>query len=71
MPLLQKDFIVSEYQLMEGRAAGADAALLIAAALDDGTLRRLAAEAAGLGLAVLAEVHNRRELDRVLRRGPR
>ena len=69
IPLLQKDFIVSEYQLLEGRAAGADAALLIAAGLDDDTLRRLAAEAAGLGLAVLAEVHNRRELDRVLAAG--
>ena len=69
IPLLQKDFVVSEYQLMEGRAAGADAALLIAAGLDDDTLRRLAAEAAGLGLAVLAEVHNRRELDRVLAAG--
>jgi indole-3-glycerol phosphate synthase len=69
VPLLQKDFIVSEYQLMEGRAAGADAALLIAAALDDETLRRLAAEAAELDLAVLAEVHNRRELDRVLAAG--
>ncbi len=69
IPLLQKDFIVSEYQLMEARAAGADAALLIAAALDDDTLRRLAAAAAGHGLAVLAEVHNRRELDRVLAAG--
>lgn len=69
VPVLQKDFIVSEYQLMEGRAAGADAALLIAAGLDDGMLRRLAAEAAGLGLAVLAEVHDRRELDRVLAAG--
>lgn len=69
IPLLQKDFVVSEYQLMEGRAAGADAALLIAAGLDDDTLRRLAAEAAGLGLAVLAEVHSRRELDRVLAAG--
>ena len=68
-PLLQKDFIVSEYQLLEGRAAGADAALLIAAALDDAALRRLAAEASGLGLAVLAEVHDRRELDRVLAAG--
>ena len=69
VPLLQKDFIVSEYQLLEGRAAGADAALLIAAALDDDTLRRLAREAAGLDLAVLAEVHDRRELDRVLAAG--
>ena len=68
-PLLQKDFIVSEYQLLEGRAAGADAALLIAAGLDDRTLRRLAAEASGLGLAVLAEAHDRRELDRVLAAG--
>ena len=66
VPLLQKDFIVSEYQLLEGRAAGADAALLIAAGLADETLRRLAAEASALGLAVLAEVHDRRELDRVL-----
>lgn len=69
VPLLQKDFIVSEYQLIEGRAAGADAALLIAAALDDRTLRTLAAEAADLELAVLAEVHDRRELDRVLGAG--
>jgi len=69
IPLLQKDFIVSEYQLMEGREAGADAALLIAAALDDETLRRLAAAAAALGLAVLAEVHDRSELDRVLAAG--
>ncbi len=69
LPLLQKDFIVSEYQLLEGRAAGADAALLIAAGLDDAALRRLAAEASGLGLAVLAEVHDRRELDRVLAAG--
>ena len=69
VPLLQKDFIVSEYQLMEGREAGADAALLIAAALDDETLRRLAAAAAALGLAVLAEVHDRSELDRVLAAG--
>ena len=69
IPILQKDFIVSEYQLMEGRAAGADAALLIAAGLDDETLRRLSAEASALGLAVLAEVHDRRELDRVLAAG--
>ena len=69
VPLLQKDFIVSEYQLLEGREAGADAALLIAAGLDDETLRRLAAAAADLELAVLAEVHDRRELDRVLDAG--
>ncbi len=69
IPVLQKDFIVSEYQLMEGRAAGADAALLIAAGLDDTTLGRLLAEASALGLAVLAEVHDRRELERVLAAG--
>lgn len=69
VPLLQKDFIVSEYQLLEGRAAGADAALLIAAALDEDAFGRLSAAAAALGLAVLAEVHDRRELDRVLAAG--
>ena len=69
LPLLQKDFIVSEYQLLEGRASGADAALLIVAALDEATLRGLARAARGLGLAVLTEVHDRRELDRALDAG--
>ena len=68
-PLLQKDFIVSAYQLLEGRAAGADAALLIVAALDDAALRDLLGWARNLGLAVLTEVHDRQELDRALDAG--
>lgn len=69
VPLLRKDFIVTEYQLLEGRAEGADAALLIVAALDDGDLRRLLKETAALGLAALVEVHDLTELDRAVQCG--
>jgi len=65
-PLLRKDFIVAEYQLLEARAAGADLVLLIVAALDDDTLARLHDEARALGLAVLVEVHDEHEVDRAL-----
>ncbi len=58
IPLLRKDFIVDEYQLLEARAAGADAILLIVAALSDADLQRLAAAADRLGLAALVEVHS-------------
>lgn len=71
IPLLRKDFIVDEYQLLEARAAGADAVLLIVAAVDDGTLKRLAAAAEALGLAALVEVHSADECDRALACGAR
>jgi indole-3-glycerol phosphate synthase len=66
LPLLCKDFILSPYQLYQARAAGADAALLIAAILSDSDLAYLLKVARGLGLAALIEVHNEAELERVL-----
>jgi len=68
-PILRKDFIVSSYQLIEGRAAGADLALLIVAALDDDELRRLYDEARELGLTVLVEVHDEAETERAVELG--
>lgn len=68
-PLLRKDFIIDSYQLLEAVAAGADAVLLIVAALTDQTLGRLRQEADTLGLAVLVEVHTDDELDRALEAG--
>ncbi len=68
-PLLRKDFIVTSYQLVEARVAGADLALLIVAALDDDTLRRLYDEAGELGLTVLVEVHDEPEAERAVALG--
>jgi indole-3-glycerol phosphate synthase len=66
LPALRKDFVVDAYQIWEARAAGADAVLLIAAALDDRELRALMAEAHAARLETLVEVHDRGELDRAL-----
>jgi len=66
IPVLRKDFIIDPYQLVAARAAGADAVLLIAAALADADLRALLEAARDLGLACLVEVHSQAELERVL-----
>jgi indole-3-glycerol phosphate synthase len=66
LPLLCKDFILSPYQLYQARAAGADAALLIAAILTDADMAYLLKVARALGLTVLVEVHDAAELERVL-----
>jgi indole-3-glycerol phosphate synthase len=68
-PLLRKDFVIDEYQLFEARAAGADAILLIVAALDQRSLTLLTARAQQLALDVLVEVHDEDELRRALDAG--
>ena len=69
LPLLCKDFILTPYQLYQARAAGADAALLIAAILTDQDLAYLNKVAKALGMTVLVEVHDAEELERVLNLG--
>ena len=69
--MLRKDFIVDEYQLFEARAAGADAVLLIVAALEQKSLVALQARAWELGLATLVEVHEEAELTRAIDSGAR
>ncbi|MEZ4330631.1 MAG: indole-3-glycerol phosphate synthase TrpC [Myxococcota bacterium] len=70
-PLLRKDFVIDAYQIDEARVAGADAVLLIVAALADADLAALHAHALGLGLDVLVEVHDEGELERALAVGAR
>jgi indole-3-glycerol phosphate synthase len=69
IPVLRKDFIVTPYQLWEARAAGADLALLIVAALDQPLLESLHAEALSLGLTPLVEVHDEAEVERATAAG--
>jgi len=64
IPCLRKDFIVDGFQILEARASGADAILLIAAAHSDAELRALLAEARRMELDVLCEVHDREQLER-------
>ena len=64
IPCLRKDFIVDPFQILEARAHGADAILLIVASLSDAELQALSAEARRLELDVLCEVHDREELER-------
>jgi indole-3-glycerol phosphate synthase len=71
VPVLRKDFVLDAYQLLEARAHGADAVLLIVAALDDGRLRRLLEACDGLGLDALVEAHDEPEAARALAAGAR
>lgn len=64
-PILRKDFVVDEYQIVEAKSIGADAILLIAECLDKQQVKQLASFAKSLGLDVLMEVHSERQLDKI------
>ncbi|PKP98113.1 MAG: indole-3-glycerol phosphate synthase TrpC [Alphaproteobacteria bacterium HGW-Alphaproteobacteria-13] len=66
LPVLRKDFMIDPWQVAEARAIGADAILIIVAALDDGPMREIEAAAIERGMDVLVEVHDEAELDRAL-----
>jgi indole-3-glycerol phosphate synthase len=70
LPLLRKDFIIDERQILEAIEWGADAILLIVAILTDEQLKKFHSLATGAGLAVLVEVHDEAELERALKIGP-
>lgn len=70
IPVLRKDFMVDDYQIVESRAIGADCVLLIVSALDDVQLNDLYQSAVGLGMDVLIEVHDAQELHRALKVNP-
>lgn len=64
-PILRKDFIIDEYQVIEAKSIGADAILLIASALSQGQIKVLSSLARSLGLEVLLEIHDEEELDKI------
>ncbi len=71
LPVLRKDFVIDEYQVYEARAAGADAVLLIVAALEDEELKRLHDYVTSLGMDALVEVHDECELERAMAIDPK
>ena len=67
LPVIRKDFMIDPWQVLESRALGADAILIIVAALDDARMAEIEAAAIDCGLDVLVEVHDEKELDRALK----
>jgi indole-3-glycerol phosphate synthase len=66
LPVVRKDFLLDPYQIIESRALGADAVLVILAAVDDGCARELIAAATEFGMSALVEVHDEREMERAV-----